>query len=124
MTYLDRPIAATVFTLFTHAWRAHSVLNCCTCSLLGNRQKLFLTSRLRKEDATLCRTNSARLLNSPIRSNPELRVIFLVAMFCALVLPTSASTPSSGTLSPAKGSSATWAGNGIAGATTDETTCV
>ena len=54
----------------------------------------------------------------------KLTVIFLVAMSCALVFPASASTPSSGTLSPVNGSSATWAGSGIAGATTDETTCV
>jgi len=41
-----------------------------------------------------------------------------------LVFPASASTPSSGTLGPLKGSSSAWAGSGIAGATTDETTCV
>src|SRR5882724_4903273 len=50
--------------------------------------------------------------------------MFLITMFCALVFPASASTPSSGTLGPVKGSSSAWAGSGIAGATTDETTCV
>src|SRR5260370_15816281 len=41
--------------------------------------------------------------------------------FAALVY---AATPASSTLNPVNGSSASWAGGGIAGATTDETTCV
>ena len=35
-----------------------------------------------------------------------------------------ASTPSSGTLNPTVGSAVSWTGTGVAGATTDETTCV
>src|ERR1700692_2167165 len=50
--------------------------------------------------------------------------MFLVAMCCALVFPAFAPAPTSGTLSPSNGSSTTWAGSGIPGATTDETTCV
>src|ERR1700692_2856775 len=50
--------------------------------------------------------------------------MFLVAMCCAFVFPAFASTPTSGTLSPSNGSSTSWAGSGIGGATTDETTCV
>jgi hypothetical protein len=53
-----------------------------------------------------------------------LKVTVLVAISFASVSPAFASTPTSGTLSASKGSSATWAGSGIAGATTDETTCV
>jgi hypothetical protein len=53
-----------------------------------------------------------------------LKVTVLVAISFAFVSPAFASTPTSGTLSASKGSSATWAGSGIAGATTDETTCV
>ena len=62
--------------------------------------------------------------NAVAPSHLILKVTVLVAISFALVSPASASTPSSGTLSPAKASSATWAGSGIAGATTDETTCV
>jgi hypothetical protein len=72
----------------------------------------------------LCPTILALLLNSAITSNLKLKVTFFLAMGCALVFPAFASTPSSGTLIPVNGSSTTWAGSGIAGATTDETTCV
>ncbi len=72
----------------------------------------------------MCPTISALLLNRAIRSNMKLKMVFLVATFCVLAFPASASTPSSGTLGPVKGSSAAWVGSGIAGATTDETTCV
>jgi hypothetical protein len=72
----------------------------------------------------LCPTVSALLPNSVILSNWKLRTIFLVAVSFALAFSVSASTPTSGTLTPANGSSTTWSGGGIAGATTDETTCV
>jgi hypothetical protein len=72
----------------------------------------------------LCPSISALLPSSARPSNLNLRVMLLVAMCCAFVFPAFASTPTSGTLSPSNGSSATWAGSGIAGATTDETTCV
>src|SRR6202043_1178369 len=62
--------------------------------------------------------------NRAVPSNLKLRVMLLVAISCALVFPAFASTPSSGTLTPVNGSSAAWTGSGIAGATTDETTCV
>ncbi|HWZ44114.1 MAG TPA: hypothetical protein VNW97_11590, partial [Candidatus Saccharimonadales bacterium] len=47
----------------------------------------------------------------------------LIAVLLA-IQPAFASTPSSGTLIPAAGSAVTWTGTGLAGATTDETTCV
>ncbi len=72
----------------------------------------------------MCLNHAALVFNSTVRSSLKLRVMFLITMFCALVFPASASTPSSGTLGPVKGSSSAWAGSGIAGATTDETTCV
>jgi hypothetical protein len=72
----------------------------------------------------LCPSNSALLPNSAVPSNLKLRVMFLAGICYALVFPAFASTPTSGTLSPSNGSSTTWAGSGIAGATTDETTCV
>jgi len=50
--------------------------------------------------------------------------IILALAACCLATLVFAATPSSSTLNPVNGSSATWAGNGIAGATTDETTCV
>ena len=50
-------------------------------------------------------------------------IILALAAFCFATL-VFAATPSSSTLNPVNGSSATWAGSGIAGATTDETTCV
>jgi len=50
-------------------------------------------------------------------------IILALAALCFATLA-SAATPSSSTLSPVTGSSASWAGSGIAGATTDETTCV
>ena len=72
----------------------------------------------------MCLNHAALVFNSTVRSSLKLRVMFLITMFCALVFPASASTPSSSTLGPVKGSSSAWAGSGIAGATTDETTCV
>jgi hypothetical protein len=72
----------------------------------------------------LCPSMCALLPNGAVRSNLKLRLMFLAAMCCALAFPTFASTPTSGTLSPSNGSSTTWAGSGIGGATTDETTCV
>lgn len=72
----------------------------------------------------MCPSISALLPSSAVPSNLKLRLIFLVGICCALVFPASASTPTSGTLSPSNGSSTTWAGSGIGGATTDETTCV
>jgi hypothetical protein len=72
----------------------------------------------------LCPTVATLLPNSAVPSNLKSRVMLLVAMSCALVFPAFASTPSSGTLTPVNGSSAGWTGSGIAGATTDETTCV
>ena len=62
--------------------------------------------------------------NAVAPSHLILKVTVLVAISFAFISPASASTPSSGTLSPSKSSSANWAGTGIAGATTDETTCV
>jgi hypothetical protein len=50
-----------------------------------------------------------------------------VLCFCSLLLislQAHTSTPSSATLGPTNGASASWAGSGVAGATTDETTCV
>jgi hypothetical protein len=49
-------------------------------------------------------------------------ILVLATFYFANLL--SAAAPSSGTLSPANGSSVSWAGSGVAGATTDETTCV
>jgi hypothetical protein len=64
------------------------------------------------------------LSDSVFPSNWKLKTISLLSFCCAIVIPASASTPPSGTLTPANGSSITWAGSGVAGATTDETTCV
>jgi hypothetical protein len=72
----------------------------------------------------LCPSVAAPPRNAVVPWNLILKVTVLVALSFAFVSPAFASTPSSGTLSPSKGSSATWAGSGIAGATTDETTCV
>ena len=47
-----------------------------------------------------------------------------LAALCLLTNLALASTPSSATLGPVNGASVNWAGSGIAGATTDETTCV
>jgi hypothetical protein len=50
-----------------------------------------------------------------------------VLCFCCFFLASvqiRASSPSSATLGPSSGASATWAGSGVAGVTTDETTCV
>jgi hypothetical protein len=69
-------------------------------------------------------SNSAILWNLKLPSNFKLRMTSFLALSFALVFPAIASTPPSGTLTPANGSSTTWSGGGIAGATTDETTCV
>jgi hypothetical protein len=53
--------------------------------------------------------------------------VVLVLCFYGLFfapLQSQASTPSSATLGPTNGASTSWAGSGVAGATTDETTCV
>jgi hypothetical protein len=50
-------------------------------------------------------------------------VLLLFGLFWVSI-PTHAANPSSATLGPTNGASATWAGSGVAGATTDETTCV
>ena len=53
--------------------------------------------------------------------------IVKLAWLAALALLTNfafASTPSSATFGPIKGSTVNWAGSGIGGVTTDETTCV
>ncbi len=52
------------------------------------------------------------------------RVVLAVAIFCLGTSWSLASTPSGGTLNPKNGSVANWSGSGVAGATTDETTCV
>ena len=69
-------------------------------------------------------SSGATLSNLKLPTNLKLRVTFFLALSFALVFPAFASTPPSGTLTPANGSSITWSGGGIAGATTDETTCV
>ena len=50
--------------------------------------------------------------------------IFLALVAFCLATVVYPATPASSTLNPVNGSSASWAGGGIAGATTDETTCV
>jgi hypothetical protein len=57
------------------------------------------------------------------RINLQLGIIAAPAALCFAML-VSAATPSFSTLNPVAGSSASWVGSGIAGATTDETTCV
>jgi len=70
-------------------------------------------------------------VSSYISSNVNRAIRFSLQSGIALALAAfyfapriSASTPSSTTLNPVNGSSASWAGGGLAGATTDETTCV
>ncbi len=50
-------------------------------------------------------------------------VLLLFGLFLVSI-PTHAANPSSATLGPTNGAIATWAGSGVAGVTTDETTCV
>jgi hypothetical protein len=57
------------------------------------------------------------------RFNFQPGIFLALAALCFATL-VYAATPSSSTLNPVNGSSASWAGGGIAGATADETTCV
>ena len=52
------------------------------------------------------------------------RVLFALAISCLGANLALAASPSGGTLNPKNGSVANWSGSGVAGATTDETTCV
>src|SRR5437762_1155092 len=66
-------------------------------------------------------------MNTNITATVKSRTLWLL-LALTLVLPSGrfalASTPSSGTLNPVAGSATAWTGTGVAGATTDETTCV
>ncbi len=66
-------------------------------------------------------TTSGVSLPPSCRLKPAMIIALAAFHFANLA---SAATPSSGTLNPVNGSSAHWAGSGIAGVTTDETTCV
>lgn len=54
----------------------------------------------------------------------KFRTLCVLVVVLLAIHPAFASNPSSGTLNPRVGSSATWTGTGVAGVTTDETTCV
>ena len=66
---------------------------------------------------------TANSVGRATRFNLQLGIFLALAALClaTLVYP---ATPASSSLNPVNGSSASWAGGGIAGATTDETTCV
>jgi len=64
-----------------------------------------------------------RSISRATRVNLQPGIFLALAALCFATL-VYAATPSSSILNPVNGSSASWAGGGIAGATTDETTCV
>jgi hypothetical protein len=66
---------------------------------------------------------SAVITKATIQSR-NLWLLLALTLVCLSGRLALASTPSSGTLNPTVGSSASWTGSSVAGATTDETTCV
>ncbi|HEV3036451.1 MAG TPA: sialidase family protein [Candidatus Angelobacter sp.] len=70
-----------------------------------------------------CDKEIAMMINTTIQSR-SLRLLLALALLVMSGRFSLASTPSMGTLNPVAGSTASWTGSGVAGATTDETTCV
>jgi hypothetical protein len=63
-------------------------------------------------------------VSTKIASSATTSILFSLALLVLTSAFAFASTPTSGSLKPAKGATVNWQGSGVAGATTDETTCV